>query len=124
MQPTLVDDPGGNWLRFVFADRVVSVSLSADANLTDVARIWSDLATQDWGRPIAIDVTIAGSRHARASRKIRPARLASIAGEVNQPSVTDLARRGVDGGRALDWRPITSWSSTGRNTELGNAGSV
>lgn len=44
-------------LRFVFSDTVLSLGLSANATLEDVARTLGKLSKRRYGNPVAIDVT-------------------------------------------------------------------
>ena len=82
MQPNRVAHVGDSRLRFVFDDSVASFRLCANATFEDVARKWGELTPQHHGNPIAIDVTLAGSRSPS------PASLhtASRAGEVAERS--------------------------------------
>ena len=59
MQHFGVDHVGKSRLRFVFDDAVVSFSVAADATLEDIAQTFDKLASQHYGNPIAIEVTLA-----------------------------------------------------------------
>ncbi len=48
----------GHRLRFVFDDRIVSVTVSPDATFGEIARNLWNLPSRRYGHPVAIDVTL------------------------------------------------------------------
>jgi hypothetical protein len=61
-------------LRFVFNGTVVLFSLAADATLEDIALALGGLEPQQYGNPIAIDVTLPIPAARFRSRRAMPAR--------------------------------------------------
>ena len=59
MQFMRADIAGNNRLRFVFDEAVVSFDLAANSTFEDVARTLGELEPRRYGKPIAIDVTLA-----------------------------------------------------------------
>lgn len=59
MPPIQADYASDRHLRFIFSDRVLSFGLSADATLQEIAAAWADLADDDYGEPVSVDVTFA-----------------------------------------------------------------
>ena len=61
MQSIRTDEAANGRLRFVFNDAVVSFGLVVNPTFEDVARTLADLEPQHYGKPVAIDVTLAAS---------------------------------------------------------------
>ena len=52
------ENPRTGYLRFVYPDTVVSFRIAGDVTFGEVARTMGELASQRYGPPLAIDVTL------------------------------------------------------------------
>jgi len=64
MQPIKVGQAADSRLRFVFSDRVVSLSLAADATFEDIARALGEFSNPEYRNPVSIDVTLSPASRA------------------------------------------------------------
>ena len=64
MQPTIAYQAADSRLRFVFSDKVVSLSLAADATFEDIARTLGEFSNPRYCNPVSIDVTLSPARRA------------------------------------------------------------
>lgn len=58
MQSNKVGQASDSRLRFIFSDRMVSLSLAADATFEDIARTLDEFSNPRYNNPISIDVTL------------------------------------------------------------------
>jgi hypothetical protein len=58
MQPIRIDHATDSRLRIVFSDKVVSLSLAADATFEDIARKLGEFSNSQYRNPVSIDVTL------------------------------------------------------------------
>lgn len=64
MQCDKVGQSSDSRLRFIFSDRVVSLSLAADATFEDVARRLDEFSNPRYHNPVSIDVTLSPASNA------------------------------------------------------------
>jgi hypothetical protein len=64
MQPIGIDHAADSRLRFIFSDRVVSLSLAADATFEDIARRLGEFSNPQYRIPVSIDVTVSTASRA------------------------------------------------------------
>lgn len=64
MQCNKVGQSSDSRLRFIFSDRVVSLSLAADATFEDIARRLDEFSNPRYQNPVSIDVTLSPASNA------------------------------------------------------------